>query len=91
MKHEMKLRPDFYKRLQKVNAELGTNLTAEEVLNLFFGKKQLFVEAIQHLIPKDEEERYGELRGDLTEDLPLGYTKTELKNILHYGRRLRES
>ena len=55
IKHEMKLRPDFYKRLQKVNAEMGTNVTAEEVLSLFFGKRELFIESIQHLIPKAQE------------------------------------
>ena len=36
MKHEMQMRPDFYKRLQQLNAELGTNLTTEDVLNIFF-------------------------------------------------------
>lgn len=38
-----------------------------------------------------KEEMYDEMGELLTEDLPMGYTKTELKNILHYGRRLRES
>ena len=55
MKHEMVLRNDFYKRLQKVNAEMGTNMTAEEVLSLFFGKRELFIESIQHMIPKVQE------------------------------------
>lgn len=38
-----------------------------------------------------KEEMYDEMGELLTEDLSIGYTKTELKNILHYGRRLRES
>ena len=80
MKHEMKLRPDFYKRLQKVNAELGTNLTAEEVLALFFGKKQLFVEAIQHLIPKTQEEMQ-----ELTETIDYDYNE-DVDFLRKYGR-----
>lgn len=38
-----------------------------------------------------KEEMYDEMGELLTEDLSIGYTKTELKNVLHYGRRLRES
>ena len=36
-----------------------------------------------------KEEMYDDMGTLLTEDLSVGYTKTELKNILHYGRRLR--
>jgi hypothetical protein len=80
IKHEMKLRPDFYKRLQKANAELGTNFTAEEILALFFGKKQLFVEAIQHLMPETKEERK-----ELTETIDYDYND-DVAFLRKYGR-----
>ena len=79
IKHEMKMRPDFYKRLQKINAEMGTNMTAEEVLSLFFGNKKLFVEAIQHLIPVED------TVVDLTEEDCIDYND-DVDFLRTYGR-----
>ncbi len=79
IKHEMKMRPDFYKRLQKINAEMGTNMTAEEVLSLFFGNKKLFVEAIQHLRPVED------TVVDLTEEECIDYND-DVDFLRTYGR-----
>ena len=77
---DMTLRGDFYKRLQEANAKLGTNLTAEDILALFFGKKQLFVEAIRHLIPTTDEEMQ-----QLTETIDFDYND-DVDFLRKYGR-----
>jgi hypothetical protein len=40
IKHEMKLRKDFYKRLQDLNEEMGTNLTEEDIMFIVFGRQR---------------------------------------------------
>ena len=40
IKHEMKLRKDFYKRLQELNKEMGTNLTSEDIMYMVYGNKK---------------------------------------------------
>ena len=40
IKHEMKLRKDFYKRLQALNKEMGTNLTSEDIMYMVYGNKK---------------------------------------------------
>jgi hypothetical protein len=49
IKHEMKLRKDFYKKLQSVNKEMGTNLTSEDILNMLNGprKGRLMIESLK--------------------------------------------
>jgi len=40
IKHEMKLRKDFYQRLQELNKEMGTNLTSEDIMYMVYGNKK---------------------------------------------------
>jgi len=40
IKHEMKLKPDFFKRLQSVNEEMGANLTEEDIMFIVFGRQR---------------------------------------------------
>jgi len=49
IKHEMKLRKDFYKRLQALNKEMGTNLTTEDIMTMLNGprKGRLVIESLK--------------------------------------------
>ena len=41
IKHEMTMRKDFFERLRKINEEMDTNFTAEQMVGLFFNKLTL--------------------------------------------------
>jgi hypothetical protein len=49
IKHEMKLRKDFYKRLQALNKEMGTNLTTEDIMIMLNSprKGRLVIESLR--------------------------------------------
>ena len=49
IKHEMKLRKDFYKRLQALNKEMGTNLTSEDIMYMVYGNKKSAKDIIESL------------------------------------------
>lgn len=49
IKHEMKLRKDFFKRLQSVNEEMGTNLTTEDIMFMIFGQRKSGKQVIESL------------------------------------------
>jgi len=49
IKHEMKLKPDFFKRLQSVNEEMGTNLTTEGIMFMIFGQRKSGKQVIESL------------------------------------------
>jgi hypothetical protein len=40
IKHEMKLRKDFYENLKKLNKEMGGNLTMEDIIYIVFGQRK---------------------------------------------------
>ena len=49
IKHEMKLRKDFYKRLQELNKEMGTNLTSEDIMYMVYGNKKSAKDIMENL------------------------------------------
>jgi hypothetical protein len=49
IKHEMKLRKDFHQRLQKINEEMGTNFTTEDIMFMIFGQRKSGKQVIESL------------------------------------------
>lgn len=83
IKHEFKFAAEFGRRLRQANAELGTNVTTEDIIALFHSNGSLLVEAIRHLIPQEADDETGTEPLDTVED----YDYNEDVDFLRtYGR-----
>jgi hypothetical protein len=83
IKHEFKFAAEFGKRLRKANAELGTNVTTEDIIALFYANGSLLVEAIRHLIPQEADDETGTEPLDTVEE--FDYTN-DVDFLRVYGR-----
>lgn len=83
IKHEFKFSAEFGRRLRKANAELGTNITEEDIIRLFYDKSTLLVESIRHLMTEDADDETGTEPLDTVED--YDYTN-DVDFLRTYGR-----